>query len=71
MSLEVFGDEGNVPANGEDTAVYQELASIYDKYAKWLIKYGKHFTGPEEEKLAGEIDQMMCKLCDDLADWKP
>lgn len=71
MSLSVWGDEGDVPVNGRDTAIYQELAPIYDKFAKWLVKYQKDFSGPEDEELAGKIDQMLCKLCDDLAAWEP
>lgn len=71
MSLEAWGDEGDVPERGTDTAIFQELYAVYEKYGKWLKKFGKDFAGPEEEKLAGEIDQKLCKLCDDLADWKP
>ena len=71
MSLEAWGDEGDVPTNGKDTAIYQELAPIYSAYCKWLIKYGKEFAGPDEEKLAGEVDQKLCQLSDWLAEWKP
>lgn len=71
MSLEAFGDEGNVPANGKDTAIYQELAVIYGSFSEWWIKNKRYFSGPNDEQLALQIDRLMSKLCDELAAWEP
>ena len=71
MSLEAFGDEGNAPANGKDTAIYQDFGPIYDKFADWRIKYKKDFSGPEEVKLASDIYEAMGQLCERLEAWKP
>lgn len=45
MSREAWGDEGNVPENGRDTATYQELLSIRAKFGK-SVKHRDIFRVP-------------------------
>lgn len=39
MSLEAWGDEGNVPQRAEDCAMYQEFVAILGKLQRWERLY--------------------------------
>lgn len=68
MSLGVWGDEGNVPENGKDTAIYQELAALRVKFAKWQSDNKNDFANDEQTAKADRIVELMDELSDDLAE---
>lgn len=39
MSLEVFGDEGDVPTRWEDTAMRQEFDEVVNRWTAWRRKF--------------------------------
>jgi hypothetical protein len=53
MSLEAWGDEGDVPTHGRETAAYQELSVIRDRLHKWTCDF-KSELNPDEFEKAGE-----------------
>lgn len=71
MSLEAWGDEGNVPANGRDTAIYQELVDLRAKVQKWQQSNKDDFANDEQIAKADRIIGLMDELADELGDWKP
>lgn len=54
MSLEAWGDEGNVPQHGRDTAAFQELSVIRDRLHKWTCDYFRSELNPDEREKATE-----------------
>jgi hypothetical protein len=71
MSLGVWGDEGDVPANGTDTAIYQELFALRVKVAAWQLSNKSDFANDEQTAKADRIIELMDELCEELAEWKP
>lgn len=67
MSLGAWGDEGNVPENGKDTAVYQELLSLRVKVADWQRANTNDFANDEQTAKAERIVDLMDELLEDLA----
>ena len=65
MSLEAWGDEGDVPHHGRDTAAYQELSALRDRLHKWTCDF-KSELNPDESAKAGEalecIDEVIVML---------
>jgi len=39
MSLEAWGDEGDVPQRAEDTAMLQEFRDVLAKYKRWRQRF--------------------------------
>lgn len=50
MSGEAWGDEGNVPEHGRDTAAFQELCEIKDRLHKWTCDFKSELNPDEKEK---------------------
>lgn len=65
MSREAWGDEGNVPEHGRDTAAFQELSAIRDRLHKWTCDF-KSELNPDESEGAGtaleHIDDVLVLL---------
>jgi hypothetical protein len=63
MSLDAWGDEGDVPSNGQDTMIWQELIKIRDKYHAWTVEFKHEYAGPEMQQKASEtmdaIDELL------------
>jgi len=70
MSLGAWGDEGNVPANGKDTAIYQELCDLRVKVQKWQASNKNDFANDEQIAKADRIIELMDELSDELGDMK-
>lgn len=69
MSLEAWGDEGNVPENGRDTAMYQDLIAVRTRFEKWMKDRKNDPLGsPEQEAFAERIDVAVNELLDLLAE---
>jgi len=62
MSLEAWGDEGNIPSHGRDTDAFRELNEIRDRLHKWARDF-KSELGPDEVDKSGEalerIDEVL------------
>lgn len=67
MSLEAWGDEGNVPENGRDTAIYQELCALRVKVQKWQQSNKNDFANDEQIAKADLIIELMDELSERLA----
>jgi hypothetical protein len=66
MSLEAWGDEGSVPANGKDTAIYQQLCDLRRKLAVWQQRNKKDFENDAQVAKADRIFEAIDDLLDDL-----
>lgn len=66
MSLEAWGDEGNVPENGKDTAIWQELLALRVKVAAWQKSNKNDFANDEQTAKADRIIKQMDELLDEL-----
>lgn len=53
MSLEAWGDEGDVPQHGRDTAAFQELSALRNRLHKWTCDF-KSELNPDEAAKSGE-----------------
>lgn len=53
MSREAWGDEGDVPQHGCETAAFQELSKIRDRLHKWTCDF-KSELNPDERGRIGE-----------------
>lgn len=71
MSLGVWGDEGDVPANGKDTAIYQELCDLRVKIQKWQASNKSDFANDDQIAKSDRIIELMDELSDELGAWKP
>ena len=58
MSLEAWGDEGNVPQHGRDTAAFQELSAIRDRLHKWTCDFKGELEPGEFEKAAEALERI-------------
>ena len=58
MSLEAWGDEGNVPQHGRDTAAFQELSTIRDRLHKWTCDFKSELNPDEQEKVAEALESI-------------
>jgi hypothetical protein len=47
MSLEVFGDEGNVPHTWEDTAMRQEFDEVLNRFRIWRRDFIDEFPSSD------------------------
>jgi len=56
MSREAWGDEGNVPEHGRDTAAYQELCEIRDRLHKWTCDFKSELNDDEAEKSSAALE---------------
>lgn len=70
MSLGAWGDEGDMPANGRDTAVYQELVDLRVRAIKWRESNKNDFANDEQTAKAQAIIDAMDELSEELAEWK-
>ena len=66
MSLEAWGDEGNVPANGRETAIY--LCALRVKVQKWQASNKNDFGNDEQIAKADRIIELMDELADELGE---
>lgn len=70
MSLEAFGDEGNIALRGEDTQMYHDLLIVIEKWSAWRRQWNKDLPGPDHEaqadKVSEELDEMQESLCGKL-----
>ena len=66
MSLSVFGDEGDVPENNKDTAIYQELLALRKAVVTWRLSNKNDFDNHQTNK-ADNIVIAMDELLDELA----
>lgn len=66
MSLGAWGDEGNVPENGKDTAIYQELLDLRVKVAKWQKSNMSDFGNDDQIEKSDRIIEKMDELLDEL-----
>jgi hypothetical protein len=62
-----YSDEGgDIAASGEETALYEELRSIFDKYRFWFLKYQADFFNTEDQlaaaKICNEIEALLCQM---------
>lgn len=55
MNADVWGDEGNVPSNAKDTAMYQELAELYNKFLKWRGDYIDQIPNEETKEAVADF----------------
>ena len=62
MSIEAWGDEGNVPIDGAATATYQEWLDVVSSAHTWWSKHKADF--PNEE-----IDQHFINVISDMNDY--
>lgn len=62
-----YSDEGgDIATCGEDTAMYQDLLTIFDRYRKWLIANDKDFFNDNDKraamKICNEIEALLCSM---------
>lgn len=67
MSLEVFGDEGDVPHRGEETAMYQELLAVRERWSRWLYSFRKELPGPDHETQAEIVSDALDEMIESLS----
>lgn len=70
MSREAWGDEGNIPANGHDTAVYQELRELENRVRKWRASNKNDFANDDQSAKADKIIDLMDELAAELGEWE-
>lgn len=58
MSLEAWGDEGDVPQHGRDTAAFQELSAIRNRLHKWTCDFFKEINDDEQEKATEALERI-------------
>ena len=58
MSLEAWGDEGNVPSHGRETAAFQELSAIRDRLHKWTCDFKSELNPDEQDKSAEALERI-------------
>ena len=56
MSLEAWGDEGNVATCWEDTAMRQDFDRVSHAFLLWKRNFRNEFPGPEFEAAIDAID---------------
>ena len=62
-----YSDEGFEPAaRGEETAIYEELRAIFDKYRKWLSTNAGEFFNDDDKlaamKICNDIEGLLCNM---------
>ena len=62
-----YSDEGgDIATRGEETAIYEELRAIFDKYRKWLTDNDGEFFNDEDKlaamKICNEIEALLCAM---------
>lgn len=67
MSREAWGDEGNVPESGRDTAIYQELLGIRAKFGVWKTSNRNDFMNNEQFAKAEQVSNLMDDLLIEMA----
>lgn len=67
MSLEVFGDEGNVPSTWEDTAMRQEFDRVVAAWAKWRRDFKHEVPGPDHEEAIQAVEDALDNLSDGMS----
>jgi hypothetical protein len=68
MSLEAWGDEGNVSESGKDTAIYQELLDLRVRLAKWQKSNLNDFANAAQIEKSDRIIEKVDELIDDLSE---
>lgn len=58
MSLEAWGDEGDVPQHGRDTAAFQELSVLRTRLHKWTCDFKSELNPDEFEKAAEALERI-------------
>jgi hypothetical protein len=67
MSLEAWGDEGNVSESGKDAAIYLELLDLRVRLAKWQKSNMNDFANDAQIERSDRIIEKVDALLDQLA----
>ena len=69
MSAEAWGDEGNIPVNGEDTAIFQELLTVRTHFINWKMRNASDMPNDlfvtKVDLICDQVDEMLDELKDD------
>ena len=66
MSKDAWGDEGNVPSHGRDTAVYQELVELRKKVQEYLHRNRNDFYNEEMRATIRAVIELMDQVAEEL-----
>lgn len=68
MSLEAWGDESPGATRGSETALFEELQVIRQKYMAWLAAAtrNKEFWSSDDQDLAEKIDADLDELSEQM-----
>lgn len=66
MSLEAFGDEGNVPHRGEETQMYHDLLAVRERWSKWCREWRKELPGSDHELQADKVSDALDEMIESL-----
>lgn len=58
MSLEAWGDEGDVPQHGREMAAFQELSTIRDRLHKWTCDFFRELNDDEKAAAAEALERI-------------
>ncbi len=56
MSLGAWGDEGDVPTHGRETAAFQELVTIRNRAHKWTCDFFKEINDAEQITMTAALE---------------
>lgn len=59
MSLEAWGDEGNVPSRREETAMRQEFDAICFKWSEWRRRFKDEIDGDDLERALNAVSDAL------------
>ena len=62
MSLEVFGDEGDVPSHWDETAMRQEFDAIKFRWSEWQRTHRAEWPNDEFAKLMEVVDEALDEI---------
>lgn len=66
MSLEAWGDEGDIAERGEDTQMYHDLLVVMEKWSAWRRQWKDEIPGPDHEKLADAVSEALGEFQESL-----
>ncbi len=66
MSLEAWGDDGNPPEHGRDTAIYQELQQVRYKLESWFAKNKGDMPNDDATEKAQRAIDLLHEVSDEL-----
>jgi hypothetical protein len=68
MSIEAWGDEGNVSDNGKDAAIYLELLELRVRLARWQKLNMHDFANDDQIEASDRIIEKVDTLLDQLGE---